>query len=67
MKTLPVCLKCGKTLQKLSERPAPSGLSVPAFNTTEDVICVYRCECGAMFSRTEQKLDSDELERSQTI
>jgi hypothetical protein len=67
MKTLPVCLKCGKALEKLSERPAPSDLSAPAFNMIEDVICVYRCECGTLFSRTEQKVESDKLEPSQTI
>jgi hypothetical protein len=57
MKTAPVCPKCGKTPDKISERPTSSG---QRFLSREEggakaTICVYRCMCGTMFSRTEQQ------------
>jgi hypothetical protein len=49
--------KCGKTPDKISEHPASSGRGL--LSSDEDginaTICVYRCECGTMFSRTEQE------------
>jgi hypothetical protein len=55
MKTAPVCAKCGKTLEKLSERPASAGPLTTSSDAVKNVICVYRCECGVTFSRTERQ------------
>jgi len=66
MKTAPVCPKCGKTLEKLRETPASAGLFAGDGDST-DVVCVYRCTCGTMFSRTEKQSEGDQEPRCQSI
>jgi hypothetical protein len=61
MNTPPVCPKCGRTPAKVSERSASAGGTFLTPKKTDDnsLICTYRCECGTVFTRTEQRGDYD--------
>jgi hypothetical protein len=63
MKTAPLCPKCGKTPEKVSERTISEGAGFLGLKSSgpKEMICVYRCSCGTRFTQTEKQESEPKL------